>query len=552
MALGFRRCCSFLILFITLLGCGEKPTDSAATLKGVESISSGKMKVPRNVVLLIGDGMGPQQVALLKLFVERSIAAKQAHRHSSLIEMLETGSRGIVFPWSYDGIVVDSACATSQLATGSLCRSESLGVNEDGAAVLSIAERARNAGKSVGLVTDTRITHATPAAFGAHQLHRSSENAIAVDLIKSGFEVLLGGGMRHFVPSNPKNVTSIRELVAAEPSARALIGRSKRTDERNLLLEAQQAGYRLVFDHTQLATVEAPKVLGVFSESGMADGIAALQLQGIPERTEPSLTEMTLAALRLLERDEDGFFLMIEGGQIDWAAHQNDAGLLLHELLKFDDAITAVRKWASERDDTLVILTADHETGSFGFSYSAHQVPEPERIPDTAFADTAFQPRYNFVASGRLDQLFRQKSSLFTVNQQFSNLPKDKQTTASLRELLFSATEMKLTDHDAADILTSAPNPYFYEDHDELNRPVGPKMGDSAAFYPDIEHNRIILIARKLAPHQGVVWGTGTHTSTPVFVVASGVQAERFNGVFHTAELGRLLQDVSGLRISDK
>ena len=171
-----RLCC--FLLFTALAGCGDNPIDPVAAKPSLKTTSSSKVNTPRNLVLLIGDGMGPQQIAMLKLFIERSAAAKQSYPHSALIDMLEQGTRGIVFPWSHDGIVVDSACATSQLATGALCRSESLGVNEHGAPVQSIAERARSAGKSVGLATDTRITHATPAAFGAHQLHRSAESAI--------------------------------------------------------------------------------------------------------------------------------------------------------------------------------------------------------------------------------------------------------------------------------------------------------------------------------------------------------------------------------------
>lgn len=544
---------SLLLMLTAAAGCSDSTPETTSALNTSEgknpktATDPSKASLPRNVILLIGDGMGPQQIALLKLFIERSRSAKTEHPNSALLELLKQGTRGIVFPWSHDGIVVDSACSTSQLATGSLCRSESLGVDENGFAVQSIAERAKNAGRSVGLVTDTRITHATPAAFGSHQLHRSSEGAIAEELIETNFDVLLGGGLRHFLPATPEQSPAVQALAASDPSIRAMLSRSKRSDQRNLLTDARKSGYEVVLTRSQLAVTEAPKVLGIFAESGMADAISARRASNDPQRREPTLAEMSTAALRLLERNKEGFFLMIEGGQIDWAAHHNDAGLLLHELLKFDEAIATVLQWARGRDDTLVVMTADHETGSFGFSYSAHQIPEPEFIANTAFSEQGFKPRYNFISPNHLDRLFNQKGSFLSIERKFRSLPETERTAAQLGDLIYGATNVRLPDADLIDILTTAPNPFHRLDHNELKHPMAPLLGDKAAFYPEIEYNRIALMAQKLAPHQGVVWGTGTHTSTPVFVVATGVQAERFNGVFHTAELGSLLQSVSGL-----
>ncbi len=144
----------------------------------------------------------------------------------------------------------------------------------------------------------------------------------------------------------------------------------------------------------------------------MNDGIVYSNSKNDPTRTQPTLTEMTEKALSLLSKDEDGFFLMVEGGQIDWAGHRNDAGRMLHEMLKFDEAIHSVYEWAKDRDDTLIIVTADHETGSFGFSYSSKDLPAPEKRTGEAFKKYDYAPNYNFGAFDILDGLYNQKKEL--------------------------------------------------------------------------------------------------------------------------------------------
>ena len=128
---------------------------------------------------MIGDGMGPQQLALLKMFVERNEIGQRVHPNSALISLMTQGQIGIVFPQSEDALVVDSACSATQISAGVQCLPESLGLDQHGRSVSTIAERARASGKSVGLITATRVTHATPAAFCSHRPHPSHENGIA-------------------------------------------------------------------------------------------------------------------------------------------------------------------------------------------------------------------------------------------------------------------------------------------------------------------------------------------------------------------------------------
>ncbi|MDW2150662.1 alkaline phosphatase, partial [Vibrio sp. 378] len=172
--------------------------------------------------------------------------------------------------------------------------------------------------------------------------------------------------------------------------------KSKRKDERNLLTEAQDQGYSLAFSRDMLAQAKGDKLLGLFAYSGMDDGIAYSNSKNDPKRTQPSLKEMTVKALDVLSKNKDGFFLMVEGGQIDWAGHSNDAGTMLHELIKFDEAVNSVYEWAKGRDDTLIIVTADHETGSFGFSYSSANLPKQKKRKGEAFEKRDYASNFNF------------------------------------------------------------------------------------------------------------------------------------------------------------
>ena len=168
---------------------------------------------------------------------------------------------------------------------------------------------------------------------------------------------MLGGGLRNWVPAGgqQQDVDHIRRAHANRPAAR-IRRTSKRIDNRNLLLEAR-ATYELAFDRTGLAAATKMPLLGIFADSEMCDALLEqAAMKNDAARHEPTLVEMTTKSLELLEQDPDGFFLMIEGGQIDWAGHNNDAGTMLHELLRFDarhrrscstGSRTATTRWCS-------------------------------------------------------------------------------------------------------------------------------------------------------------------------------------------------------------
>jgi alkaline phosphatase len=283
----------------------------------------------RSAILMIGDGMGGAHVQVAGAY-ERFLG-----RCLTIEEMMAGGPGGLVSTFSANRPITDSAAAGTALATGVKTNNGMLGVRPDGTPVETILEQCKKAGKAVGLATKTGITHATPAAFAVHVSSRGEEDEIAVQELAAHVDLMLGGGKRAFLPESMGG---------------------GREDGRNLLQEAQQAGYTVATGGAQLAAARSLPLLGLFAESELGYTIDR-------PKGEPTLAEMTAKALELLSEGEQGFFLMVEGGEIDFGAHANDLATMIYELLAFDQAVRVAKDFAAAHPDTLVIVTADHETG---------------------------------------------------------------------------------------------------------------------------------------------------------------------------------------------
>ena len=538
---------SAIITASLLSACGgdSSSSDSSSRTNAASSpesqASAGKIK---NVIMMIGDGMGPQQVGLLQDFATHSKTDIYKNRETALKLFANSGQVAFSSTTPVGGLVVDSACSATQLATGKPALSEVVGLDIDGNSTETILEMAKAAGKSTGLISDTRITHATPAAFASHQAHRSMENEIAVDMLENNVDVMLGGGLRYWIPQGSSNASADLVTLIDEPTVKI---KSKRKDDRNLLTQAQTAGYELAFNADQLDAVEGGKVLGLFSYSAMLDGISYTACKKADSCIQPSLADMTTKALDILSKDEDGFFLMIEGGQIDWAAHNNDAGDMLHQLLKFDESIQAVYDWVEDRNDTLVVITADHETGGFSFSYSRKDIPaaDPTIVGDAFVeANRDYKPNFNFANPDLLDKLYAQKKDFYNIwYQAGGDLGDVEPTSVDLLNAINGNTEFTITQADADRILEHEVNEYQEADHKYLAATEFPKVDDFEEFYVYGEEVHLNLIGRALAKHQNTVWSTGTHTHTPVQVIAWGPKEaqQRFNGLMNHVEVGAQL-----------
>lgn len=525
--------CFYTWIILGLAGCSSVETKPITTTK------------VKNVILVIGDGMGPQQLGLLLSYARQAPNGVLKQRTTSLDRMMNEGRLGISLTYPNNALVVDSAASATQLATGKFAGSEMIGVDKNGNKQETIIDKAKRLGKATGLISDTRITHATPAAFAAHETHRSLENNIAEDLLTTHADVMLSGGLNSWIPkqANDKNSSIYKQVSALTDNAYPFT--STRKDDKNLLTTAQQQGYTLVFNKQQLLG-SGSKTLGLFANSLMANGIVETEERAKPEHTQPTLKEMTEKALSILDSNNEGFFLMVEAGQIDMAAHRNDTGLMLHEMLKFDETLNTILDWAKGRQDTLVVVTADHETGGFGFSYSGVNIPKPRQLSGDAFGHgMLFKPDFNFGNPEVLDKLYAQRLSYEDIFKQFDALPKAQQTALTLVELVNRYTEFKISEQQAKKILATEDNPLYQAGHQYLGLKTVPKMDVNGEFFPYQKDNRQNLLARAVASSQQVVWATGTHTSTPVYVFVTGTDQsmQPFTKILHHTLLGQLLYD---------
>lgn len=282
----------------------------------------------RNVILMIGDGMGAFQRQAATQFAGQSL------------EMDQMPVSGVVTTSPANWFVTDSAAAATAMATGRKTSIGSVSVAVDGTRLETVLERAKKNGLLAGLAVTSSVTHATPAAFAAHQNWRDSEPAIAVQLLENRVDVLFGGGRGFFVPKAAKG--------------------SLRNDERDLLKEFASLGYAFAEDSDSLKGVTTLPALGLFAEEGLNPDLDRAGTR------QPSLSETTDKALSLLSASGKGFFLMVEGSQIDWACHANDPAWEVTEALAFDRAVSVARRFAAQNPGTLVIVVADHETGGMG------------------------------------------------------------------------------------------------------------------------------------------------------------------------------------------
>jgi len=282
-------------------------------------------------------------------------------------------------------------------------------------------------------------------------------------------------------------------------------------------------------------------VLGLFASSSMADAFTERRAVADPARTAPTLREMTEAALTVLSRSEVGFFLMVEAGQIDWAGHDNDAGWMLAEMQRMDDTLAALLAFVDGRDDTLLVVTADHETGGFGFSYGAHDKPDAVPPPGPGFGGLPYKPSYNFGRPEQLDLLARQSAPLQATLAALT----PPVTAAALVAAMAASTPYTISEAQAAAALAMEPDRFAKED-DAAHVHV---IHDFRAYYPYLSDGPQGVLGRVLSEQQNVVWSTGTHTHTPVPVFAVGPAGATapFGGLLHHAEVGALLAAALGL-----
>ncbi len=277
----------------------------------------------RNVILFIGDGMGINQI---------TVARTMLFGPNGRLHLERLPVTGLVSTHTADELVTKSDAGATALAAGVKTRNGMIGMTPDSVKWLTIMEAARDRGLSTGLITSSIITDATPAAFAAHVPKRDQHEDIAVQLLDNRIDVLLAGYKGYFIPKSQEG--------------------SARTDELDLIARAKSEGYAFVETREEFAAAQNDRLLGLFQSTSY-----------FTDNAEPSLAELTEKAIKTLNRNPHGFFLMVEQENIDEGSHENELRYTVGQLKLFDDAVKAGIDFALEDKRTLVLVLADHETG---------------------------------------------------------------------------------------------------------------------------------------------------------------------------------------------
>lgn len=443
-------------------------------------LCTGVHAAPKNIIILFADGAAPTQWELGRyasrvLRNQPFVATDRVFRDGSL-GMLSTHPAGVY--------VTDSAAGASAMATGFKARNGAVSVTPDGGRPRTVMEAAKQAGKRIGLVTTAQIYDASPAAFSVHADTRDEAQSIVDQYLALEPDVLLGGGRDFFLPQ---------------------AAGGKRNDGKDMLAAFAAKGYAILRDPQQLREAKAAKVLGLFSNRELK-----LEIDRNPAQ-EPTLTDMTRAALQALTRDtgsgsDRGFVLFVETENTDDAGHHNDVASLIRALWAFDDAVAVALEFQARNPDTLVIVAADHETGGLSAT-SARNEPRGNTYPV-------------IVGPKEFEKVMRIDASLDSVAARLGSRPSP--------ELL--------------DRLVAKHFPGFTLDADLREailqrRPLERNFGMSVQ----------IVLSRMISRQTGFYWGTTGHTAQPVAVGAIGPDAAVFRGYADNTEFGRrLLQLIDG------
>ena len=278
-----------------------------------------KSKKPKNIIFLIGDGMGVTQVF-------SGLTANKGHLFLENCKYI-----GFSKTQPADRFITDSAAGGTALSAGVKTYNGAIAVDMDKKPVGTILEAAEEKGLATGLVSSSAITHATPASFIAHQPQRSMYEEIAADFLKTDIDVFIGGGRDHF---------------------------TKRKDSLNLVEKLIENGYRYEEDMNIVKRVKKGKLAAL---------VADVHPGRVAERGD-MLPVAKKTAINILSKNDKGFFLMVEGSQIDWGGHASSTVFIVEEMLDFDRAIGKALEFAAKDGETLIVITADHETGGMAIT----------------------------------------------------------------------------------------------------------------------------------------------------------------------------------------
>ncbi len=452
-------------------------------------------KPARYVFLFIGDGMGIPHRQAPEIF----LAAREKKPFGHYRMTMNTfPSQGVTTTYANDRFIIGSAASATAISTGYTTNIGFIGMDPELRPVKTVAEMARDRGMKVGIVSSVSIDHATPAAFYAHQPHRSMYHEIAHDLVNSGFHYFGGGGFQ-------------------DPE-----GKRSKSPKGDALAAAKKNGYTIVSNRADFMKI-TPGEKVIACNANLPDG-KALPYAMDATADDISLAEFTARGIELLD-NPNGFFMMVEGGKIDWASHANDAVAAIYNTLAFDDAVKKAVEFAQKNpDETLIVVTGDHECGGLTLGFagtkyeSAYDVLKGQKISFKVFESMVKEYREKNAGKASFDDFF-------PLIEQYFGLK------------MAGDDHMALQDYELKSLKDA-----FVRSMAGL-REKG--RGEDYLMYGDYEP-LAVKVTHILNQKAGLAWTSYSHTGAPVTTSAMGVGNAVFNGYYHQSELGKKLMSALG------
>ena len=343
---------------------------------------TGNGKEVKNVILLVSDGMGYNQVLAADYYENGKEKTQPYEKFPTQVGMSTYSVSGSYNQGLWDDFYsfkknpTDSAAAATAMSTGVKTYNAAIGVDNDKNNVKHIAEDFEELGKSTGVVSSVQFSHATPAGFVAHNSNRNDYSGIANEMLKSSAtDVIMGAGNPNYNDNGQDRTPSVNDYryVGGKETWDALVDSTLDVSDANndgkadpwTLVQSKDEFEKLTNGETPERVVGVAQVATTLQQGRSGDSKADAYEVPFNENVT-DLATMTKGALNVLDNNEEGFFLMVEGGAIDWAGHANQNGRVIEEQIEFNDAVDAACDWVEENsnwNETLVIVTGDHETG---------------------------------------------------------------------------------------------------------------------------------------------------------------------------------------------
>ncbi|MEF3696836.1 alkaline phosphatase [Desulfolutivibrio sp.] len=469
--------------------------------------ASAAEKQAKYVFFIIGDGMAQPQRTSTEMF----LAAREGKPHGTVkLAMSQLPAHGMMTTHAANSIIPDSADTATAMACGVKTNSGMLGVTPDNKPVKNVAELAKEKGKKVGVISTVSIDHATPGGFYAHQESRDNYHEIAHELVKSGFDFFGGGGFK-------------------DPA-----GKKSKAPQGDAIEAAKAAGYKVVTGREGFEKLSQNDGKVIVVNEWLQDSQA---MPYMIDRTKKdlSLAELVTKAAEVLDGPQ-GFFIMAEGGKVDWACHANDAAGAIGDVLDVDAAVVAAQEFAKKHpDETLILVTGDHECGGLTIGFagtkynSFYNVLTGQKMSFQAFTDKMAEFKKSCGGNCSFDAVKPVVEETFGLK--FAGDAKD---AAVLKE--FEVAKVK----EAFDLYMAAPA--------DAKSGYGADGKDPQSYLLYGGYNPLsVTLTHLLNQKAGLGWTSYSHTGVPVTVSAGGAGAEAFGGMYDNTDIAKKLKSAMGL-----